>query len=357
MPHTERGAGVDICAPPQVAWGPMVIYSLEDRLELQEFGIQIPVYDSRASRTFERLLSNPALGPRRAEWHLEHAEEPILREDLLRAHSPDYVARLYGEALEQEIIRTFELRDQEGRPYRYDPASARRPLRELLEQALHTVSGTCQCCRQALRSGFCYYFGGGTHHAQRDEGKGFCLLNDTVIALRRLQAKGEVRGAWVIDVDAHKGDGTAAITQGDMSIRTLSIHMARGWPLDEPERDAQGRLNPSFVPSDVDLPVAEGEEGRYLGLLAGGLERLAGLSVPDLAVVVDGADPYEHDELPSTALLRLTLAQLLERDLLIYRFLQRRGVPSAWLMAGGYGERSWEVYAQFLETVLPQRLP
>jgi hypothetical protein len=70
---------------------------------------------------------------------------------------------------------------------------------------------------------------------------------------------------------------------------------------------------------------------------------------------VDGADPYEHDELPSTALLRLSLAQLLSRDLLVYRFLQSRGVPSAWLMSGGYGERSWEVYAQFLERVLPER--
>jgi hypothetical protein len=31
-------------------------------------------------------------------------------------------------------------------------------------------------------------------------------------------------------------------------------------------------------------------------------------------------------------------------------------VPAAYLMAGGYGERSWEVYAQFLEWVLVERL-
>jgi acetoin utilization deacetylase AcuC-like enzyme len=299
----------------------VVIYSPTDRLELPDFGIQIPVYDSRARKTFQRLLRHPVLGPRRGQWHLEHAGEPIDRADLLRAHSPDYVRRLYGGELEQEIIRAFELRDECGRPYRYDPGSARRPLRELLEQALHMVAGTYQCCRQALAGGFCFYFGGGTHHAQHEAGKGFCLLNDTVIALRKLQERGEVRNAWVIDVDAHKGDGTAAITRGDASIRTLSIHMAHGWPLDEPERDAQGRPNPSFIPSDVDLPVAAGEEGRYLDLLAGGLERLAGLSVPDLAVVVDGADPYEHDELASTVLLRLSLAQLLSRDLAVYEFL------------------------------------
>jgi acetoin utilization deacetylase AcuC-like enzyme len=335
----------------------MVIYSPGDRLELREFGIQIPVYDSRAFRAFERLLRHPLLGSRRLEWHLAHAGQPIARAQLLRAHSAEYVARLYGEELEKEIIQAYELFDEQGRPHRYDSATARRPLRELLDQELRMVSGTLQCCRQALRSGFCFYFGGGAHHARRDAGSGFCLLNDTVIALRTLQAEGRVGNAWVIDVDAHKGDGTAAITHGDPSIRTLSIHMARGWPLDEPERDGQGRLNPSFIPSDVDLPVEAGEEGRYLSLLAEGLERLAGLSVPDLAVVVDGADPYEHDELPSTGLLRLSLSQLLSRDLQVYHFLQRRGVPSAWLMSGGYGERSWEVYAQFLEEVLPQRLP
>jgi len=336
---------------------PLLIYSASDHLELMQFGIQIPIYDSRAELAFRRLLDHPVLGPRRAEWHVEHAGLRVGREDLLRAHAPQYVQRLLGRGRERVIIRAYELFDEQGRPHRYDPASARRPLRELLDQELRMVSGTLQCCRLALQNGFCYYFGGGTHHARRDEGAGFCLLNDTVIALRRLQAEGLVRNAWVIDVDAHKGDGTAAITAGDPSIRTLSIHMARGWPLDGPERDERGRLTPAFSPSDVDLPVGEGQEGDYLGLLAGGLERLAALSTPELAVVVDGADPYEHDELPSSALLRLSLAQLLERDLAVYRFLEDRGLPSAWLMSGGYGRRSWEVYAQFLEKVLPGKLP
>jgi acetoin utilization deacetylase AcuC-like enzyme len=334
----------------------MLIYSPEHSMELREFGILIPIYDSRASKAFAHLLSHPVLGPRRAEWHLRHAGEPIGREDLLRAHSEGYVGRLFSAGLEEQIIRAFELRDSQGRPYRYEPASARRPLRELLADELYMVAGTYQCCLEALRGGFCYYFGGGTHHAHRDAGKGFCLLNDTVIALRKLQARGLARSAWVIDVDAHKGDGTAAITLGDPSIRTLSIHMAHGWPLDEPDVDEEGRPNPSYLPSDIDLPVDEGQEARYLPLLSSGLGRLEVLSRPELAVVVDGADPYELDELPSTAPLRLTLSQLLERDLLIYRFLRERRIPSAWLMSGGYGERSWEVYAQFLGKVLPERL-
>ena len=75
------------------------------------------------------------------------------------------------------------------------------------------------------------------HHAQRAYGDGFCIVNDIVIAIRKLQAEGLVRTAWVIDIDAHKGDGTAAITLGDDSIITLSIHMAQGWPLDGKKYD------------------------------------------------------------------------------------------------------------------------
>ncbi len=334
----------------------MVVYSEEERTGLLEYGILIPVFESRARRTFERLAAHPVLGSRRPEWHLRHAGLPIDREDLLRAHSPGYIDRLYSDGLEEEIIRAFELRDSAGRPYRYDPAAATLPLARLLDDAVREVSGTFQCAGVALEKGFCFYFGGGQHHAHRDMGKGFCLLNDGVIALRKLQAQGRIGGAWVIDIDAHKGDGTAAMTFGDDSIRTLSIHMAHGWPLDEPQIDEAGRPNPSYVASDIDIPIEEGEEAVYVERLAQGLRDLGRLSAPDLALVVAGADPYEHDELPSTRPLRLTLGQMMERDRLVYSTLRERGIPSAWLMAGGYGERSWEVYAQFLEWVLPQRL-
>ena len=228
--------------------------------------------------------------------------------------------------------------DVDGNDHRYQPGLAARPLAELFDRILIRGGGeTLQCCRRALESGFCFYFGGGMHHAQKDYGAGFCVVNDLVVALRRLQAETRIRSAWVIDVDAHKGDGTAALTAGDDSITTLSIHMAAGWPLDQPERGADGRPNPSFIPSTIDIPIAAGEEPVYTRRLGEGLERLSGAGRPDLALVVCGADPYELDELPSTAGLRLSLAQLLERDQLVYSFLKTRGIPGAWVMAGGYG--------------------
>ena len=334
----------------------MVIYSQGYRGGLEQYGILIPVRDSKFKKTFEHLLSHPVLGHRRAEWHLEHSGQPITREDLRRAHTEGYVNKLFSQGLEEEIIRTFELLDSNGRYHRYDPNKATQPLSKLLERTLYSIAGDYQCCQVALDRGFCYYFGGGAHHAQPDHGKGFCVLNDIVIVLRKAQAENRIRNAWVIDVDAHKGDGTAVITQDDDTIRTLSVHMAGGWPLDEAEFDLQGRRNPSFTPSDVDIPIDSGQEDLYVPRLQQGLNTLAEMSSPDLAIVVSGADPYEHDELPSTRLLRLSKPQMMERDILIYSFLKSRGVPAAYLMSGGYGEKIWEVYYQFLEWALLDRL-
>lgn len=334
----------------------MILYDTTDRMGFFEFGIQIPILDSKVTRTFETLLQDPELGPRVKDWHFARIDGNLVKEDLRRVHSHRYVDRLFSAALEQEIVRTYELIDDQGRYYRYNPEEATLPLPRLFDRILQRVAGTVQCYRAALANGFCFYFGGGMHHAQHDYGNGFCLLNDIVIGLRKLQAENKIQTAWVIDVDAHKGDGTAALTQGDDTIRTLSAHMARGWPLDGESRNADGQPNPSFIPSDIDIPIAAGEEQTYNNRLREGLHQLAALSRPDLAVVVSGADPYEKDALPSTQELRLPLAQMLSRDQLIYRFLSDRHIPQAGLMSGGYGPDVWEVYAGFLAWALRDRL-
>lgn len=334
----------------------MILYDANERMDFLDFGILIPIDDSKAARTFAVLRQDPEVGSRINTWHIARVDETLTREDLQRVHSRHYVERLFSEDLEQEILRTYELIDDQGRYYRYAPQKAVLPLRRLLERIRQRVAGTAQCCRVALQTGFCFYFGGGMHHAQGDFGNGFCLLNDIVIGLRKLQAEGVIRNAWVIDVDAHKGDGTAALTQADDTIRTLSIHMARGWPLDGPPRDENGRPNPSFIPSDIDIPIAAGEERHYNDRLKTGLAALERFPTPDLAVVVSGADPYARDTLPSTQSLRLTKSQLLARDRMIYHFLKARRIPHAGLMAGGYGPHVWEVYAGFLVWALRDRL-
>ena len=321
------------------------------RAPLRDFGILIPAARNRPGQILDALRRIPGVGPE-STWLLGPDGSSIGRQDLERVHDPVYVERLFGDGLESVLTAVFELVDERGRYHRYDPAIATRPLAEMFDGSLHGLAGTFQCGREALRHGFCFYLGGGAHHGHYSFGHGFCIVNDSVIAIRRLQHDGLIRRAWVIDVDAHKGDGTAALTRDDPSVLTLSVHMARGWPMDIPEFDAAGNRHPSHTPSDIDVPVESGEEAAYVPRLAAALEQLAGGPSPDIAYVLAGSDPYEHDELPSTQGLRLTLAQLLERDTLIYETLRRLRIPQAWLMAGGYGERAWEPYPPFLAYAL-----
>jgi acetoin utilization deacetylase AcuC-like enzyme len=334
----------------------MILYEDTIDLSLFDYGIEIPIYDTRASKTFELLNSHPVLGKRMTDIHANRIDEILTREDLLRVHSEDYVGRLFSDGLEKEIIKTYELIDTEGHYNRYDPAKATRPLTEIFDFIMHKTAGTVQCCRMALEKGFCFYFSGGAHHARQDTGNGFCMLNDVVIATRKLQAEKRIERVWVIDVDAHKGDGTASLTKGDDSLRTLSIHMARGWPLDGEQFDRNGNLNPSFIISDIDVPIEPGEDHLYVEKLGQALRALDMDVKPDLAIVVCGSDPYEDDELPSTAGLKLSLEQLLQRDQLVYTFLKERDIPKAYVMAGGYGKNSWRVYTQFLQWALPDHL-
>jgi acetoin utilization deacetylase AcuC-like enzyme len=308
-----------------------------------------------------------------------------------RVHSRDFTAALYGEgpggvqSLLDAILAAWELIDAQGRPHRYEPNKAARPLEELFGKVLAQVSGTYLACRLALAPdnnaaspGFCYYLGGGMHHARYDGGTGFCLINDIMIAARKLQAGKQAECIWIVDVDAHKGCGTAELihlarARGELAsagggeqlpqIFSLSIHMARGWPLDEETLAKALPGHAPLIPADVEIPIESGEENYYIAELESGLRKLRRLSEhyaqysnrrregrwkPDLVRVVDGADPYEHDGLASSSLIKLSLAQCLERDRLIYEYLQNEHIPSAWIMAGGYGERAWEPPAAFL---------
>lgn len=328
----------------------------ENMIGFPDFGIQIPVRNDRVSRTLEELSSKPETDSRLREHLDRQVREEVTQEDLLRVHDPAYVERLYSSAVEEALKEAYELVDEAGNYNRYDPSDARFPLSGLFDQALLRSAGTLQCARAALTERFAFFFSGGMHHAHFSFGHGFCPINDAVIAVRRLQAEGRITSAWIIDGDAHKGDGTAALTKGDNSIRTFSIHMASGWPLDLPRYNRAGEEHPSFIPSDIDVPVEEGEEAQYLEKLEAGLQRLDEFPVPDLAIVLFGADPYEHDLLDSAQKLKLPLETLAGRDTAIFRFLNRRSIPSAYLMAGGYGPRAWEVYYQFLQRILTDRI-
>ncbi len=323
----------------------MIFYHPDCDLKFSDFGVEIPIVDDRASSVFNELHR---IDPTLSYTNLDLIPF-ITRSDLLLAHNPDFIDRLFGSyaQLEREMLTCYELIDEDGKYHRYNPKNAKKDFTRALDIVLKQVGLTYFSTKAALTSGFSYFLGGGMHHAMSFGGRGFCLVNDIVITLRKLQNENLIKTAWVIDVDAHKGDGTAEITKRDSSIATLSIHMKEGWPL-----DSGSVRDPWFIPCNVDIGVDVNEESLYLEKLKEGLLQLEeNYPNPDVAIVVNGADPFECDELSSTEKLKLTKEQLLLRDKMIYEFLLDRKIPQSYVMAGGYGKRAWEIYTQFLKFV------
>jgi acetoin utilization deacetylase AcuC-like enzyme len=350
---------------------------------MPDYGIALPMSPDRSGKILRYLeeqgtgFSLRSLGE--AAQQLGLPSPLFSRVDLERVHSPDLIARLYNDpphtkGLEQELLKTYELINADGTYNRYDPAKAVKPLTDLFTTTLRRVSGSYLACRLALEKSaapfdhFCYYLGGGQHHGRYDAGSGFCLLNDVILAARKIQAEERASLIWIIDVDAHKGDGSAELVKfsrdrgetlvgKNPEIITLSVHMAAGWPLDKESLAAAKPGRAPLVESDLDIPIAQGEEALYVPRLAQGLawlEERSGGRKPELVIVVDGVDVYEKDGLASTALLALTKEQCLERDRLILSFLRERSLASAWLMAGGYGEDAWIPTANFLASLTTQ---
>jgi acetoin utilization deacetylase AcuC-like enzyme len=130
---------------------------------------------------------------------------------------------------------------------------------------------------------------------------------------------------WVIDLDVHQGDGTAAIFGDDPSVFTLSLHGARNFPTHKQRSDL-----------DVELPDGCADH-EYLAALDAALDTAwsrQSAARPQLAFYLAGADPHEHDRLGRLALSAEGLAA---RDARVLDRLHTLRVPVALSMAGGYG--------------------
>lgn len=207
---------------------------------------------------------------------------------------------------------------------------------ELVERARRSVGATLAAAEAALADGAAANLGGGTHHAFADSGRGFCLLNDVVVATRALRARRLARRVLVVDLDVHQGDGTHAALADDRDAFTFSVNGFRNYPFRR-------------VPGDLELDLPDGtRDDAYLDRLAPLLDQGLARARPDLCFYLAGADPYEGDRLGRLALSKSGLAA---RDRLVRNALARAGVPVCVTLAGGYAERIEDTVEINLATV------
>jgi acetoin utilization deacetylase AcuC-like enzyme len=250
----------------------------------------------------ERLVGDGIL----AEDDLQ-VPEPIEWDDLRLVHDAGYVDAVASGTLSPDAQRRI------GFPW----------SEMMVERSRRSVGATLAAAREVCGAPHIISanLAGGTHHAFRDRGEGYCVFNDVAVAAAVLLRDRIIARAAVVDCDVHQGNGTAAIFRDEPAVFTMSLHGARNFPFRKET-------------SDLDVTFEDGAgDGEYLRALAAHLPPVLDAHRPDLVFYLAGADPYEGDRLGR---LRLTTAGLRARDSFVFGACRARSVPVVVVMSGGY---------------------
>ena len=257
---------------------------------------------------------------------LELLEAPAASDtQLLYAHDPSYLLKVIEGKLSLEEQREI------GFPW----------SEKMVERSRRSAGATIAAAKTAIGEGISGNLAGGTHHAYRNLGSGFCVFNDSAVAARSLQKEISPHlKIAIIDLDVHQGNGTASILQHDASIFTLSIHGESNFPFKKES-------------SDLDLGLADGcDDQAYLQSLNQCLEKLDSRFKTDFVIYLAGADPHEGDRLGR---LKLSKTGMRLRDETIFQYALDKQIPLAFSMAGGYGKEidsTVEIHFQTIQTAL-----
>lgn len=228
------------------------------------------------------------------------------REAIELAHDPEYVSAFLEGTLSAPAIRRI------GFPW----------SEELVQRTMASVGSTLAATKQALANHWGGTLAGGTHHAFRAEGSGFCVFNDIAVAAQWLRTNNRANRIAVIDLDVHQGDGTAQIFREEPNVLTLSVHCEVNFPFRKQQ-------------SKIDVSLAEGVgDAEYLRTLEETLSRVFEFG-PEFVFYQAGADPLYSDALGK---LKLTHAGLIARDRMVMEAVRERGSPFVITMGGGYSK-------------------
>ena len=231
--------------------------------------------------------------------------DPISEEIILLTHSAKYWEDLKNQTLSEKEIRAI------GFPM--------TPL--LVERGRHIAAGTLQCVEYAIKHGISMNAAGGTHHAFKEKGEGFCVFNDIAIAANYLIHSNKFNNILIVDLDVHQGNGSASIFNGQGQVFTFSMHGAKNYPF---------RKEASHL--DIGLPDGT-EDDAYLKILFNILPRVIDQHRPELIFYQAGVDILTTDRLGRLSVSREGCRK---RDKYVMEICKKNKIPLVVTMGGGY---------------------
>lgn len=233
---------------------------------------------------------------------------PVSFETLSLTHDPEYVRSIQSLNLSDGALRRIGF--------------SRVP--EIYTRPALSTGGTLEAAKRALATGRPWFnLAGGSHHAHKDFGSGYCVFNDVAVAAKVLLQDGTARRIAVLDLDVHQGDGTAALFALDQNVKTVSVHGDRNFPLRK-------------AVSDLDIALPEGTKDKdYLRAVEKALDYLSATGPFDLLFYNAGVDVMADDRLGKFSLSAEGLAA---REEQVFGFARKNNLPIVTVLGGGYQE-------------------
>ncbi len=241
--------------------------------------------------------------------------DPLSESDLLRVHTPEYL----------QAIKTGEPRVlAESQKFPWSP--------ELFNSVCLTNGALFAAAKAALQERVAAALVSGFHHAHADHGEGFCTFNGLIVAAEKLKSESRIENIAILDLDLHYGNGTASLTASRPWIHALSIY-GNDYAQNKPYIDVTIRHHEDGENHhSISIPKKAGAV-EFFPLLEQGFQWLLSRPKIDLLLFQAGADPYFEDPYSP---LKLTMADLQERDRRVFEFAKKEEIPIAWVLAGGY---------------------
>ena len=231
---------------------------------------------------------------------------PCSEETLKRAHSEKYIKDIKNKTLDQTKIRKI------GFPL----------IDSVVQRSLIATGGTVLASKLAIDSGLACNTAGGSHHANFEEGAGYCVFNDVAVAAKYLLDRGLASSILIVDLDVHQGNGNSDIFKNNRNVFTFSMHSKSNYP-------AKKSI------SDLDVELEDNLEDKdYLETLKFYLNKLNKENF-DYIFYIAGVDIHFNDRLGK---LNITDDGIKERDELITQNFYSKGIPLCGVLGGGYNK-------------------
>ncbi|KAK9829290.1 hypothetical protein WJX72_004978 [[Myrmecia] bisecta] len=206
------------------------------------------------------------------------------------------------------------------------------------------VGGSILAAALALEYGWAINIGGGMHHANFEDGSGWCAYSDLSLAMRKLRkaSNGKVQKFMIVDLDVHQGNGHERdkLHFADPDVHILDIYNCDIWPGDTEAKAA----------IDTKVEVHTGmQDAAYLQALAKALADAFQSFQPDFVIYNAGTDILLGDPLGK---LKVTAAGVAKRDEMVFQAALDHQVPICMYLSGGYAKNSAAVIGQCISHLL-----